>query len=291
MTAPTIALGNGTSIPQVGLGVWQATNEQTERAVRFAIDEAGYRHIDTAAIYGNEEGVGRGIRASKIPREQIFVTTKLWNSDQGYESALDAFDKSLGRLGMDYVDLYLIHWPLQNDDRLLRTWDAFEKIAASGRAKAIGVSNFDPRHLQLLVDRKGALPVIDQVELHPHLSQRAIRAVAEQHRIVVESWSPLGGSTNSGWGRRSKPNTLFSDPVIARVAERHRKSPAQVLVRWHVQNGLVVIPKSVHEERIAENIAVFDFDLTEADLREIAALDDGARVGTHPDAMNLGAPS
>ncbi|EME65502.1 aldo-keto reductase [Rhodococcus ruber BKS 20-38] len=291
MSTPVITLNSGTTIPQLGLGVWQATDEQTEHAVRYALDEAGYRHIDTAAAYGNEEGVGRGIASASVPREEVFLTTKLWNSDQGYDRATKAFDESLRRLGTDYVDLYLIHWPLQDNDRLLRTWDALEKIAESGRAKAIGVCNFEPHHLQLLVDRGGMLPAVDQVELHPHLPQPEVRAFAADHGIAVESWSPLGGTSNSGWGRESKPNTLLVDPIITRIADRHSKSAAQVLIRWHLQNGLIVIPKSVHDERITQNIDVFDFELDDLDLSEIATLDDGTRVGMHPDEMNLGAPS
>ncbi|NLU62682.1 aldo/keto reductase [Rhodococcus sp. HNM0563] len=291
MTTPEIALNSGTTIPQLGLGVWQATNDETEHAVRFAIDEAGYRHIDTAAAYGNEEGVGRALAGTSVPREDIFVTTKLWNSDQGYESALKAFDSSLAKLGTDYVDLYLIHWPLQNNDRLLRTWDALEKIVESGRSKALGVCNFEPHHLQLLVDRGGLLPAVDQVELHPNLPQQAIRSTAAEHGIAVESWSPLGGTSNSGWGPNSKPNILLTDPVVDRIADRHSKSAAQVLIRWHLQNGLIVIPKSVHDERIAQNIDVFDFELSDLDLSEIDTLDNGNRVGAHPDEMNVGAPS
>lgn len=290
MSTPNLTLNSGTTIPQLGLGVWQAADSETEHAVRYALDEAGYRHIDTAAAYGNEEAVGRGISTSSVAREDVFVTTKLWNADQGYEPALKAFDVSLGKLGVDYVDLYLIHWPLQNDERLLKTWDALEKIAESGRAKAVGVCNFEPRHLKLLVDRGGLLPAVDQVELHPHLTQQAIRDVAAQHDIAVESWSPLGGTSNSGWGKASKPNTLLSDDVITAIADRHGKSAAQVLIRWHLQNGLIVIPKSVHDERIAQNIDVFDFELTAEDLSEIATLDDGVRVGGHPDELNNGAP-
>lgn len=290
MATPDIALNSGTTIPQLGLGVWQATNDETENAVRFALDEAGYRHIDTAAAYGNEEGVGRGLASSSVPREDIFLTTKLWNSDQGYDRAPAAFDESLERLKTDYVDLYLIHWPLQNNDRLLRTWDALEKIADSGRARAIGVCNFEPHHLQLLVDRGGMLPAVDQVELHPHLPQLEIRGFAAEHGIAVESWSPLGGTSNAGWGPRSKPNTLLVDPIITRIADRHSRSAAQVLIRWHLQNGLIVIPKSVHDNRIAQNIDVFDFELDDLDLSEIATLDDGVRVGMHPDEMNMGAP-
>lgn len=290
MTTPDITLNSGTTIPQLGLGVWQATNDETEHAVRFAIDEAGYRHIDTAAAYGNEEGVGRALAGTSVPREDIFVTTKLWNSDQGYESALRAFDTSLAKLGTDYVDLYLIHWPLQDNDRLLRTWDALEKIAESGRAKAVGVCNFEPHHLQLLVDRGGLPPAVDQVELHPNLPQHTIRSTAAEHGIAVESWSPLGGTSNAGWGTNSKPNTLLTDPVIDRIADRHSKSAAQVLIRWHLQNGLIVIPKSVHDVRIAQNIDVFDFELSDLDLSEIDTLDNGNRVGAHPDEMNIGAP-
>ncbi|MFC9514842.1 aldo/keto reductase [Nocardiaceae bacterium NPDC056970] len=290
MTTPEITLNSGTVIPQLGLGVWQATNDETEHAVRFALDDAGYRHIDTAAAYGNEEGVGRGVVNSSVAREDIFVTTKLWNSDQGYEPTLAAFDASLSRLGLDYIDLYLVHWPLQDQDTRLRTWDAMEKIAESGRAKAVGVCNFEPHHLQELVDRGGLLPAVDQVELHPHLPQHAIRDFAALHGIAVESWSPLGGTSNSGWGPASKPNTLLDDPVVTRIGEAHGKSAAQVLIRWHLQNGLIVIPKSVHDNRIAQNIDVFDFALTDEDMAAIATLDDGARVGFHPDEMNLGAP-
>ncbi len=287
---PSITLNSGAKIPQLGLGVWQATNDETERAVGFALGEAGYRHIDTAAAYGNEEGVGRGLAASGVPREDVFLTTKLWNADQGYESAFSAFDASLDKLAVDYVDLYLIHWPLQDRDRLLRTWEALEEIAASGRARSIGVCNFEPHHLRLLADRGGTMPAVDQVELHPHLAQHEIRSTAAELGVAVESWSPLGGTSNAGWGEHSKPNTLLTDPCIGAIASRHGKSPAQVLIRWHLQNGLIVIPKSAHPERIAQNIDVFDFDLTDIDLAEIGTLNDGVRVGLHPDEMNLAAP-
>jgi 2,5-diketo-D-gluconate reductase A len=287
---PALTLNSTTSIPQLGLGVWQATDDEAEQAVRSAIDDAGYRHIDTAAAYGNESGVGRAIAGASVDRDELFITTKLWNADQGFEPAQKAFDTSLALLGLDYVDLYLIHWPLQDEERILRTWDALEVIAESGRAKAIGVCNFEPHHLELLVKRGGTLPAVDQVELHPHLPQHAIRDAADRHGIVVESWSPLGGTSNSGWGKASKPNTLLTDPLIARIGEEHGKAPAQVLIRWHLQNNLVVIPKSANPGRIAQNIDVFDFELTDADLRDIATLDDGVRVGAHPDAMNMGAP-
>lgn len=289
-THPSITLNSGTAIPQLGLGVWQSTNPEAEAAVGFAVGEAGYRHIDTASAYGNEEGVGRGLAASGVPREDVFLTTKLWNADQGHAPALAAFDASLDRLAVDYVDLYLIHWPLRDTDRLLRTWDALEEIAASGRARAIGVCNFEPHHLQLLADRGATLPAVDQVELHPHLPQHEIRSAAAELGVAVQSWSPLGGTSNSGWGDASKPNTLLTDPGIVAIAARHGVSPAQVLIRWHLQNGLVVIPKSANPKRITQNFDVLGFELTDVDLAEIATLDDGVRVGFHPDIMNLGAP-
>ncbi|WP_182358176.1 aldo/keto reductase [Tomitella gaofuii] len=289
MSIPAITLNSGTSIPQLGLGVWQASDEEAERAVGAALD-AGYRHIDTAAAYANEDAVGRGLAASSVPREDVFVTTKLWNADHGHDRALAAVDASLQRLGVDYVDLYLIHWPLQDRDRLLRTWDAMEEIAESGRAKSVGVCNFEPHHLQLLVDRGGMLPAVDQVELNPHLTQKDIRAECAKLGIAVESWSPLGGTSRSGWGPDSKPNTLLGDDTIGAIAQEHGVSPAQVLIRWHLDNGLIVIPKSVHPERIAQNFDVFGFTLTADDLTRIATLDDGTRLGLHPDEMNLGAP-
>lgn len=287
---PTKTLNSGHDIPQLGLGVWQAENDETEKAVRHAIDEAGYRHIDTAAAYGNEEGVGRGLASASVPREEIFLTTKLWNADQGYDSTLAAIDTSLGKLGVEYVDLYLVHWPLQDSDRMKQTWAAMEKIAESGKARTIGVCNFEPHHLDVIRGDGEIIPAVDQIELHPHLPQQALRSFAAQHDIVVESWSPLGGTSNSGWGKASKPNTLLDDPVLAAIAEKYEKSIAQVIIRWHLQNDLVVIPKSVHEERISQNIDVFDFALDDDDLMEIARLDDGERVGLHPDEMNLGAP-
>ncbi|GAA1459932.1 aldo/keto reductase [Williamsia maris] len=287
---PTTTLNSGHSIPQLGLGVWQAENDETEKAVAHAIDEAGYRHIDTAAAYGNEEGVGRGLASSSVPREEIFLTTKLWNADQGHDSTLAAIDTSLGKLGVEYVDLYLVHWPLQDSERMKQTWSAMEKIAESGKARTIGVCNFEPHHLEVIRGDGEVVPAVDQIELHPHLPQQALRSFAAQHDIVIESWSPLGGTSNSGWGKASKPNTLLDDPILAAIAEKYEKSIAQVIIRWHLQNDLVVIPKSVHAERISQNIDVFDFALDDEDLMEIARLDDGERVGLHPDEMNLGAP-
>ncbi|MCH4249914.1 MAG: aldo/keto reductase [Microbacteriaceae bacterium] len=281
---PSITLNTGAAMPQIGLGVWQASPEETVRAVRYALSEAGYRHIDTAKIYGNEEGVGQGIAESGVPRDEIFLTTKLWNADQGYDSTLRAFDASLERLGTDYVDLYLIHWPLPDvPGSMLETWRALETIAAEGRARAIGVCNQKPHHLQQILDRFEVVPAVNQIELHPHLPQYLTRAFDAAHGIATESWSPLGGTPRSGWGRKSRPNTLLTDPVIAQIAAAHGKSAAQVLIRWHLENGLIVIPKSVHEERIAENIDVFDFTLTGEEFEAIGALDTGERVGSDPD--------
>lgn len=280
---PLVTFNNGVRIPQLGLGVWQASDEDTERAVRFAIDEAGYRHIDTARIYGNEAAVGKGLRESSVPRDEIFVTTKLWNADQGYDSTLAAFDASLERLGLDYIDLYLIHWPLGNTERFLETWRAFEVIAKSGRARAIGVANNKPHHLQTLLDHGTIAPAINQIELHPHLPQYLTRAFDDDHGIVTQSWSPLGGSDRAGWGPASKPNTLLHDSLLTEIGEAHGKTAAQVMIRWHLQNGLVVIPKSVHEERIRQNIDVFDFELTGEEFERIASLDTGQRVGKDPD--------
>lgn len=282
---PTIALNSGTSIPQLGLGVWQTPNDDAERLVRFAIDEAGYRHIDTAKIYGNEEGVGRGIATSGVPREEIFLTTKLWNADHGRDRALAAFDESLQRLGTDYVDLYLIHWPLGDDAEFLATWHALEQLHSEGRARAIGLSNATIRHLDLVLAEHSVAPAIDQVELHPHFQQLPLRQHALEHGIAVESWSPLGGTGNSGWGKNSRPNTVLANETIADIAAEHSVSPAQVVIRWHLQNGLVVIPKSTHEQRIAQNIDVFGFELTEHDLQRIAALNTGERVGADPDTV------
>ncbi|WP_040519638.1 aldo/keto reductase [Gordonia aichiensis] len=291
MGAPLIELNSGVEIPQLGLGVWQATSEEAEHAVRFAIDDARYRHIDTAAAYGNEAGVGEGIASSSVLRSDVFLTTKLWNADHGYERALAAVDTSLRALGTDYVDLYLIHWPLQDRDQLMRTWDAMEKILADGKAHSIGVCNFEPHHLQWLIDRGGVLPAVDQVELHPHLQQRELRGFAGEHGIAVESWSPLGGTSGSGWGPNSKPNTVLSDSTIGDIAAKYGRSPAQIVLAWHIRSGLIVIPKSVHQDRIKQNITVFDFELDDEDMERIASLDNGERVGMHPDEMNLDAPS
>jgi 2,5-diketo-D-gluconate reductase A len=272
---PLLTLNNGVQIPQLGLGVWKASDDEAEFAVKTAL-EHGYRLIDTAKLYGNEAGVGRAIRNSGIPREEIFVTTKLWNSDQGYDQALAAFEDSLGRLGLDYVDLYLIHWPVPNNDKYIETWRAFEDLYASGKVKAIGVSNFQRDHLERILDETETPPALNQIELHPDFSQLELRRYCEQENIKVESWSPIGGS-----GGR-----LLENPLLRELGDKYGKSPAQIAIRWHIQNGLVVIPKSVHAERIAENIDVFDFELSSDDMKQMLKLDESNRQGPHPEDMN-----
>ncbi|WP_421578089.1 aldo/keto reductase [Shinella sp. M31] len=267
---PTLLFHDGNSIPQVGLGVWQTPNDTAVTAVKAALG-AGYRHIDTAAIYENEEGVGEGIRASGVARPEIFLTTKLWNSEQGYDSTLKAFDASLKRLGTDYVDLYLIHWPAPKRDQFVDTWKAFIQLQKDGRARSIGVSNFYPEHLQRLIDETGITPVINQIELHPDFPQKDARSYHDKHRIVTQSWSPLG------------QGQLLENPVVAKVAAKHGRTPAQVITRWHIDNGLVVIPKSVTPSRIEENFKVFDFKLDTEDMATFATLEkDGKRIGPDP---------
>ncbi|QFU16633.1 aldo/keto reductase [Microvirga thermotolerans] len=267
---PRIAFHDGHTIPQVGLGVWQTPNDVAIDAVRIALD-AGYRHVDTAAVYENESGVGEGLRSSGIPRDEVFVTTKLWNADQGYDSTLRAHEESLKRLGLDRVDLYLIHWPAPHRDRYLDTWRAFVRLKEEGRVRSIGVSNFEAEHLDRIIGETGVVPVLNQIELHPRFQQKALREAHRRRGIVTQSWSPLG------------QGTLLRDPVIASVAEKHRRSPAQVIIRWHVENGLIVIPKSVTPGRIVENLDVFGFRLDAEDMERIAGLDspDG-RIGPDP---------
>ncbi|MCX4553912.1 aldo/keto reductase [Streptomyces sp. NBC_01387] len=274
---PFITLNNGARMPQLGFGVWQVADDEATKAVGTAL-EAGYRSIDTAAIYGNEEGTGRALAASGIARDELFVTTKLWNSEQGYDSTLRAFDTSLAKLGLDYVDLYLVHWPVPSKDAYVDTYKAFEKILADGRAKTIGVSNFLPDHLKRLMGETSVVPAVNQIELHPQLQQAESRAVHAEHGIHTEAWSPLG----QGKG-------LLEVPTIVAIAQKHGRSAAQVVLRWHLQTGNVVIPKSVTPSRIKENIDVFDFELDADDLAGIAALDEGKRIGPDPAAMNIGA--
>jgi diketogulonate reductase-like aldo/keto reductase len=273
-TVPTLALNNDVVIPQLGFGVWQVPSEGTAKAVRTALD-SGYRSIDTAAAYRNEAGVGEAIRSSGLPRQDLFVTTKLWNSDQGYDPALRAFDASLSELGLDYVDLYLIHWPLPKRDNYVDTWRALEKLHADGRVRAVGVSNFQVPHLRRLLDETEIVPAVNQVELHPNLQQAALREFHAEHGIVTEAWSPLA------------QGALLSEVIVTSLAAKYGKSPAQIVLRWHLQLGNVVIPKSVTPSRIAENIDVFDFELADDDMTVISELDMGTRVGPHPDTFDF----
>lgn len=270
-TIPTITLNNGIEIPQIGFGVFQVPNDDTEAAVSAAL-EAGYRSIDTAAIYGNEHGVGRALAASGIAREELFVTSKLWNSDQG-DGTTDAFDASLEKLGLEQLDLYLIHWPAPANDRYLQSWTALEELAASGRSRAIGVSNFLPEHLERVIALGGTVPAVNQIELHPALQQAETVAFNRAHGIATEAWSPLA------------QGAMLANPVIVELAAATGRTPAQVILRWHLQQGRIVIPKSVTPSRIAENLAVFDFELDAAAIAAIDALDvahDAGRVGPHP---------
>lgn len=270
---PSVTLNDGRAMPQLGLGVYQTPADQTARVVKTAL-EAGYRSVDTASAYRNERGVGEGLRAA--PRERTFLTTKLWNDNQGYDEALTAFDKSLERLGTDHVDLYLIHWPAPKRDRYVDAWRALVRLKEEGRAKSIGVSNFQPEHLRRIIGETGVTPAVNQVELHPRFQQRALRAVHAELGIATESWSPLG------------QGKLLQEPVLAGIASKHGKTPAQVVIRWHLDEGLIVIPKSANPERIAQNIDVFDIKLDADDLARIAALDDAAgRIGPNPDTADF----
>lgn len=271
---PHITLNNGVTMPQLGYGVWQVPDDEAAKAVGTAL-EAGYRSIDTAAIYGNEEGTGKALAASGIARDELFVTTKLWNDEQGYDSTLRAFDTSLGKLGLEYVDLYLIHWPMPAKDTFVDTYRAFEKIYEEGRAKAIGVSNFQPAHLERLLGETSVVPAVNQIELHPQLQQSELRAFHARHGIATEAWSPLGQGKD-----------LLKNTTVTGLAEKYGRTPAQIVLRWHLQLGNVVIPKSVTPSRIEENIDVFGFELDDADLSALAALDSGTRLGPDPDTMN-----
>ncbi|MEV0603313.1 aldo/keto reductase [Streptomyces sp. NPDC050315] len=272
---PHITLNNGVTMPQLGFGVWQIPDDEAFTAVGHAL-EAGYRSIDTAAIYGNEEGTGKALAASGIARDELFVTTKLWNTEQGYDSTLRAFDASLAKLGLDYVDLYLIHWPLPARDTYVDTYKAFEKIQADGRAKAIGVSNFQPPHLQRLLNETSVVPAVNQIELHPELQQAETRAFHAEHDIATEAWSPLG----QGKG-------LLENATIGKLAEKHGKTPAQVVLRWHLQLGNVVIPKSATPSRIKENFDVFGFELDAADMDTLAGLNADKRLGPDPATFDV----
>lgn len=275
MTVPDVRLNDGAMMPQLGFGVFQVTDEEAEHAVEVALRD-GYRSVDTASAYGNEEGTGRALRASGLPREELFITTKLWNSDQGYEQTLRAFDASMRRLGLDYLDLYLIHWPMPGHDTYMDTWRAFEKLKEDGRIRSIGVSNFTVDALRRVMDESGTVPAVNQIELHPYFQQGELRAFHREHGIHTEAWAPLG----QGQG-------LLDDPVLGRIAQAHGRTPAQVVLRWHLQIGNVVIPKSVTPRRIAENIDVFGFDLGPDDMKAIGELDKGARVGPDPATFEM----
>ncbi len=258
-------LHNGVKMPWLGLGVWMAADgEEVQRAVRWAI-EIGYRHIDTAAVYRNEVGVGQAIKDSGIARDELFVTTKVWNANQGYETTLAAFDESMKKLQLDYLDLYLIHWAVPG--KYLETWRALEKLYRDGQVRAIGVANFMPEHLQDVMDHSEVKPMVDQVEFHPLLTQRALLEFCRANQIQLEAWSPLfrGGE-------------VLSDPAIVEIARTHGKTPAQVILRWDLQQEVITIPKSVHKERIQENSEVFDFTLSAEEMDRIAALDANRRA-------------
>jgi 2,5-diketo-D-gluconate reductase A len=276
-SVPNVQLSTGSStidIPQLGFGVWQVPDDQVDAAIATAL-EVGYRSIDTARLYGNEEGVGRAIRATELPRDDLFVTTKVWNDDHGFDSTLAAFDASMGRLGLDVLDLFLIHWPTPAKDNYVDTWKALLKLRDDGRVRAVGVCNFEVDHLQRLADETGEFPAINQVELHPYLQQAELREFHAAHGIVTEAWSPLasGGS-------------VLDDAVVRGIAAKHGVTPAQAILRWHLDLGNVVIPKSVTPSRIAENFDVFGFALDDDDLAAFTPLDRSERTGPDPVAFN-----
>ncbi|WP_408639264.1 aldo/keto reductase [Nocardia yamanashiensis] len=274
---PSTILNDGTVMPRLGFGVFQVSTDDSIAAVSTAL-EVGYRSIDTAAVYGNEAETGRAIREYGIPRDEVYVTTKLWNADQGYDATLRAFDASLERLGLDYLDLYLIHWPIASAGLFVDTFRALQAIKASGRVVSIGVSNFTQEHLERVIAETGETPVVNQIELHPHLSQPGLRAFHAAHGIATEAWSPLG------------QGAALKDPVLLAIAEETGRTAAQVILRWHIQLGNVVIPKSVTPARIAENFNIFDFELNGDQMARIAALDNGGRIGPDPDVFTAGAP-
>lgn len=269
----TRTLHNGVKMPIMGLGVWKVDNgEEASNAVKWAL-QAGYRMIDTAAAYKNEEGVGHGIKASGVAREEIFVTTKVWNSDQGYEKTLKAYDDSLQRLNLDYVDLYLIHWPVAG--QFVDTWRAMEQLYKEGRVRAIGVCNFHQHHLEELMKTAEIKPMVNQIELHPQLTQEPLRSYCREQEIEVEAWSPLG------------QGKLLQDPVLVGIGERYQKTAAQVILRWDIQKQVITIPKSVNHDRILQNADVFDFELSSEELAKIDALNKNARFGADPDDFDF----
>jgi len=274
MTAvPTITLNDGVEIPQLGFGVFQVPPEDTKKATLEAL-EVGYRHIDTAEMYGNEKGVGEAVAESGIPRDQIFVTSKLNNTFHAREAALGAFDQTLETLGFETLDLFLIHWPLPAVGDYVETWKAMEEMKASGRVRSIGVSNFQPAHLQRLFDETETVPSVNQIEVHPYLTNEVARAFNTEHGIFTEAWSPIA------------QGAVLTDPVITAIADRVSRTPAQVTLRWHIQRGDIVFPKSVTRSRVEENFALFDFELTDDDLAAISGLNRDERTGPDPDTFN-----
>lgn len=268
---PYIELTNGVTIPQVGLGVFQMSDDEVLNSVKWAI-ESGYRHIDTASFYDNEEAVGKAIKTTGIDRKYLFITTKVWNDVRGYDETIAQFNKSLKKLDMDYLDLYLIHWPAPGFEE---NWRAMEDLYKQGKIKAIGVSNFKAHHIEQLMKTATIAPMVDQIETHPYFQENELHKYLKDHHITHESWSPLGGGVNK----------VIADPVIKQIAENHQKSPAQVVLRWHIQRGEIIIPKSIHENRIKENIQLFDyhFNLTPEEMEQISQLDSNKRVGSDPD--------
>lgn len=270
-----VTLNNGLKMPQLGFGVWQVEDDQAAAAVATAL-EVGYRSIDTAMIYNNEKGVGKAIKESSVPREELFITTKVWNSDQGYDNTLRAFDESLERLGLDYVDLYLIHWPTPQFDQYIDTYKALEKLYHDGRVKAIGVCNFEIEHLERLLKECEVVPVLNQVECHPYLAQNELKEFCTKHNIFVEAWSPL-----------DQGGEVLQDESVQKIAATYGKTPAQTVLRWHLQNNTIVIPKSVTPSRIEENFQVFDFKLTSDEMNEINQINQDRRKGPHPNDLNV----
>ena len=270
---PSITLNNGVEIPQLGFGVFQIDPDETKDATLAAL-EVGYRHIDTAEMYRNEKEVGEAVRASGIDRDDIFVTSKLSNSYHAYDAALGAFDQSLKDLDIGYLDLFLVHWPLPGVGDFVETWTAMEKMYESGRMKAIGVSNFQPHHLRRIMGETTVTPAVNQVEIHPYLANEEVRAFDAEHGIATEAWSPIA------------QGKVLKDPTIVRIAENLGKSPAQVTLRWHIQRGDIVFPKSVTRSRVEENFDLFDFELSETDIADITGLDRNERTGADPDTFN-----
>ncbi|MFF1830431.1 aldo/keto reductase [Paenarthrobacter sp. NPDC058040] len=277
-----LTLNNGVTMPALGLGVFQSAPEETTAAVEAAL-AAGYRHIDTAAAYGNEREVGEGLRASGLDRAEVFIETKVWVSDYGYEETLHAWDKAVGKLGVDYLDLFILHQPAPDRfDKTIAAYKALEQLLSDGRVRAIGVSNFMPHHLKELLASTDIVPAVNQIELHPYFTQPDVQAADVEHGIVTQAWSPIGGITfYPGWGEERR--NVMEDPAIAAIAREHGKTPAQVMIRWHLQQGRSAIPKSTNPGRIAGNFDVFDFELTAGDLAAIDALDRGVRNGPDPD--------